>query len=208
VFLRWLQVIAVIVYIFAAIGAVAYLGLSFFWLIPLLGPAIYFIFTFKDLTPSQPSHGYFISNPQYRAKLDARIEELKNGPPHRNKPQYIDAVRRGISFSDDRIDYLEFPEKLVLCEHLRPLEAAMRAANLPMDHNAPGQIEAQCIMQVALIRQQIPLADCVQFSSIAGPHAHGPSVQIASCSLCQHVIEEGICGAPWPAEIKPSDSRH
>ena len=204
-FVRWLQVIAVTVYIFAAIAAVAYFGLSFFWLIPLLAPALYVVFTFKDLTPSQPSHGYFLSNPQYRAKLDARIQELKNGPPHRNKTRYIDAVSRGIPYSDDRIDYLEFPEKLVLCQHLRPLEAAMRAASLPMDNTAPGQVEVQCIMQESLIRQQLQLADFVEFSSIAGPHPHGPSVQVAACSLCRHAIEEGIYGAPWPVQ---SDPRH
>lgn len=199
-FFRWLQVIAVTVYIVVAIAAVAYLGLSPFWLALPLAPAIYFLFTLSPIAPARlPPPPPFVPSPEQQAKIDVRLRELKNGPPHRRKPRYLDGVRHGVPFPDHRIDYLEFPDTVVLCEHLRPLEAAMRAANLPMDHAMAGYVEVQCIMQVALIRQRIPLADCVDFSSIAGPHPHGPSVQIATCTRCRHAIEEGVCGGPWPA---------
>jgi hypothetical protein len=197
-FFRLLQVIAVTMYILVAIGVLAYLGLSPIWLVFLLAPAIYFLFSLKPIPPARmPPLPPFVPSSEQQAKIDARLRELESGPPHRNKPRYLDAARVGVLYPDERIDYLELPDKLVLCEHLRPLEAAMRAANVPMDLTAAGHVEVQCIMQEALIRQRIPLADCVRFSSIAGHHDH--RVQIASCTFCRQVIEEGICGGPWPA---------
>jgi len=74
-FVRILQVVAVILYIFGAIGGVAYLGGSMLWLVPLLAPALYFVFTLPDIARSLPP------TPQHRDQNESRIQELKNGPP-------------------------------------------------------------------------------------------------------------------------------
>jgi hypothetical protein len=200
-FVRVLQVIAVTLYIVGAIAAVAYLGGSFYWLVPLLAPAIYCIFTFEDLRPPARAHLSVPPQPRstvFRARIDVRIEELKNGPPHRNQDKYIDAVSRGIPYSDERIDYLEFPDLLVLCDHLRPLEAAMRAARLPMENHRPGFVEVSCVMQVPRIRKQVPLDGCVEFTLEPGPDNHAPDIHVARCTRCGHSIEESLYGGPWP----------
>jgi len=198
---RVLQVIAVTVYIFAAIGGTAYLGLSIFWLIPLLAPALYFIFTLPDVTP--PGKGFPAPpsglNPVYRHEIEARIAELKSGPPHRNQTRYIDNVSRGIPYSDERIDYLELPDTLVLCDHLRPLEHAMRAERIPMDHIAPRLVAVNCHLQTGRIAKRYRLAECVEFATGPGPDNHAPAVQLIRCRLCGDRLEETLYGGPWPA---------
>lgn len=193
-FVRVLQIFAVILYIFGAIGAVAYNELSFLWLAPALAPAIYFIFTLPDIS-SRPS---LPSQPPDRSYINVRIEELKSGPPHRNKTQYIDSVSRGIPYSNERIDYLEFSDRLVLCAHLRPLEAAMRAARLPMDNPRPGLVAVSCLMQVPRIQRHLHLDPCVVFTTAEGPDNHAPPIQVAHCTRCGQSIEETLVGGPWP----------
>jgi len=201
VFLRLLAVFGSVFYVFAAIGGVVYLDLSKFWLIPILAPVIYFIFTLDDLpllkpVPVQPQRQI---PPEWRAKIDQRIEELKNGPPHRNQTRYIDSVSRGIPYSDERIDYLEFPEKLVLCEHLRPLEAVMRAAKLPMDYYGGKMVEVQCEMQVKIIRERYEFDECVEFGQASGVDNHAPMINVIRCKCCGDSIEEqGMYGGRWP----------
>ena len=198
---RWLQVLAVTVYIVVAIGCVAYLGLSVLWLAPLVAPALYYVYRFEDLTLPQATVVYPLpAEPavDWQMRIDQRLEELKNGPAHRNKPKYIDAISRGIPYSDERIDYLEFPDRLVLCEHLRPLEAAMRAAKLPMDNYRPGDVEVSCIMNVARIQKRLSLADCVRFTLAPGPDNHAPDITVVRCLRCDHSIGESLYGGPWP----------
>jgi hypothetical protein len=190
----------VTVYIFAAIGCTAYFGLSMLLLIPLLGPALYFVFTLPDI--SQSARGFQATPwqppPGYRESIEARIEALKKGPPHRNKAQYIDNISRGIPYSDDRIDYIEFPDRLVLCEHLRPVEEAMRAARLPMDHIGSRLVAANCHLQTGRIARRYRLADCVAFGTGPGPDNHAPDVQVIHCRQCGDRIEETLYGGPWP----------
>jgi len=202
VFIRLLVVFGAVIYIFAAIGSVAYLEASMFWLIPVLGPAIYFIFKLPDITPAptgaRPVAPYMPS-PDVRARINARIEELQNGPPHRHKTQYIDSVSRGIPYSNERIDYLEFPRKLVLCEHLRPLESVMRAEKLHMEHIGEKRVEVRCILWQDAIRERYPLEDCVEFKQGPGVDNHAPSINIIHCKNCGDSIEEeGLYGARWP----------
>jgi hypothetical protein len=198
---RLLTVLGSVLYIFAGIGAVAYLGVSMFWLIPVLAPALYFIFMLPDLPGLRavPQSAPTPVSAEWRAKIEARIEELKKGPPHRNKPQYIDAISRGIPYSDERIDYLEFTDRLVLCEHLRPLEAVMRASRLPMENYRKGMVEVQCILQVSEIQQRYNFANCVEFGQGPGTDNHAPPVNVIHCKRCGDSIEEnGMYGRPWP----------
>lgn len=195
-FVRALQVIAVTLYIVVAIGTVAYNGLAFYWLVPVLAPAIYFIFTLPDISASPRS---YLPPPSVdRTYVNARIEELKSGPPHRNKTQYIDSISRGIPYSNERIDYFELTDLLVLCEHLRPLEAAMRAARLPMDNYRPGLVTVGCIMQVPRIQQYFHLDPCVVFTLGPPPDNHAPPIQVVNCTRCGQAIEETLIGGPWP----------
>jgi hypothetical protein len=195
VIVRVLQVFAVTIYIFLAIGSTAYFGLSFFWLVPLLAPALYFIFHLPDISPS---YAPYEPHPGYREGIEARIEQLKNGPPHRNKIQYIDNVSRGIPYSDERIDYIEFPDRLVLCEHLQPVESAMRAAALPMDHIGKRLVAVNCRLQTGRIARRFRLPACVEFGTGPGPDNHAPDVQVIRCRQCGDQIEETLFGGPWP----------
>ena len=197
-FVRVLQIIAATLYIVAAIGTVAYNELSFFWLAPVLAPAIYFIFTLPNI--SVPSGPYLPPQPIDRTYINVRIEELKSGPPHRNKTQYIDSVSRGIPYSNERIDYLEFPDRLVLCEPLRPIEAAMRAARLPMDNPRPGQVEVGALLRKKPIEAHFHPDPCVVFGLGPGVDNHAPDINVIRCTLCGHSIEEnGYNNTPWPA---------
>lgn len=203
-FLRLLAVLGSVVYVFAAIGGVVYLGGSVFWLIPLLAPVLYFIFTLPDLPGLRGVQlRPYVQTPvssAYRAKIEARIEELKKGAPHRNQTRYIDAVSRGIPYSDERIDYLEFTDKLVLCDHLRPLEGVMRASRLPMDNCRKGMVEVQCILRVQAIRERFNFAECVEFGQGPGVDNHAPAINVIRCKRCGDSIEEdGMYGGPWPA---------
>lgn len=197
-FVRVLQLIAVTCYIVGAIGFVAYNGWGFFWLVPFVAPAVYFIFSLPDL--SQPPPAPVVHPKVVRDYEIARIAELKSGPPHRNKQKYIDAISRGIPYSNERIDYLEFPDLLVLCEHLRPLEAAMRAARLPMDNHRPGIVAVDCILQVPRIQRHLHLDPCVSFTLGPPPDNHAPPIQVANCTRCGHSIEETLFGVAWPAD--------
>ena len=101
-FVRVVQVLGLTLYIFAAIGGVSYMAWSLFWLVPLHAPAIYIIFNLPEV--SGPPIPVSSLPADWRKDIEIRIEELKNGPSHRNKVQYIDNVSRGIPYSDDRID--------------------------------------------------------------------------------------------------------
>lgn len=203
-FWRVLQLVAVTVYMVGMIAAVAYYGGSFFWLVPLLAPAIWFIFRLPDLSYTAPALPPRQPRPEpsavYRASIAARIAQVK-AVPHRNKTQYIDAISRGIPYSDDRIDYLEFPDRLVLCEHLRPLESAMRAARVPMDHVSRKTVVATANLRTDRIQRYFPLDPCVQFGLGPGPDNHAPDVVVIQCKTCLDSIEEqGLYGSAWPAD--------
>ncbi len=201
---RVLQVIAVTVYIVAAIAAVAYWGGAFYWLVPLLAPALYYLFTFKDLTPPGPSAANpppYRRSPAEQDRIDARIEELKNGPPHRNKTQYIDSIRRGIPYSDDQIDYLELPDRLVLCEHLRPVEAAARAARIPMDNPRPKLVMIGVHLRWPEVREKYNLPGYIRLEILPGGNPHAPPVHALVCSTCGDSLEEfhwaqSLAGSP------------
>lgn len=198
---RLLAVLGSVVYVFVAIGVVAYFGVSHLWLAPLLAPAIYFIFRLPDIAalPPVPPQKPAPISAEWQAKIDARLGELKAGPPHRNQARFVDAISRGIPYSDDRIDYQVLPDRLVLCEHLRPLEAAMRASGIPMDHHAKRIVEVQCLLHVERIRQRYSLADCVEFGLGAGVDNHAPPINVIRCKRCGDSIEEqGMFGGPWP----------
>lgn len=197
---RVAQVVAITIYLVCAIAAVAYLGWSRLWLVPILAPALYYLFTLPDMgykKPPLPTGPPYAPAVRWQAKVDARVAELQTGPEYRRK--YIEQVRRGIPYPDERIEYLENPGMLVMCAHLRPAEGAMRAAGLKVDFPRAGVLWVEAIFQEKALRQQIALPPCVSFIGIEGSDNHAPPMKAIRCAECEQQIEEYNIGPAWPA---------
>lgn len=201
---RVLQVIAVTLYLVGAIAGTAFLGLPVWWLAPLCAPAVWYVLTLPDLPGKPvPPHAHVRSPEQeqryaaWQAGIEKRVAELEAGPAYRRK--YIDAVRSGVPFSDERIDYREDPSRLALCEHLRPLEAWLRGQGIALDFKSHGTVEA---LEVQFNRQGIramfPLPPEVTDCETAGPERYGPDILGFECKQCRCGLLEAWTGSVWP----------
>jgi hypothetical protein len=184
---RVLQVVAVTLWIVGSIAGVAYAGGPIWAAVLLCVPAVWWTFTWRDLTYQRttaarvPPHARAA---EWQARIDARVAELRAGPAHRRK--YIEkAERYGILYSDEQIDYMEDAGRLVSCEHLRPFEAALRARGAKMEWPRAG-----LVLSGLRFRKEWPVAGCVVWEDAPGPDVHAPNVWRVRCTVCGDAVEE------------------
>lgn len=196
--------IAVTLYLVVVIAGTAYFGLSPWWLAPLCAPAVWYTLRLPAL-PERPVPPHLRRrmpeeerrHAEWQAGIERRVAELEQGPAYRRR--YIEAVRRGVPFSDERIDYREDPSRLVLCEHLRPLEAWLRGQGIALDLTSPGTVEALAVQfNRQGIRAMFPVAPEVTDCEFEGPERHGPSILGFECKQCRCGLLEAWTGSVWP----------
>ncbi|HEU0120836.1 MAG TPA: hypothetical protein VFQ91_09950 [Bryobacteraceae bacterium] len=209
--LRVLQLCAVTLYLVGAIGAVAYFGYSPFWLIPVLAPALYYLFTLPEVPGYGAKvhqkrikkrvlelkkdasnvvfvplveRGYLISDAEI-AQRKRRIAELE-AVPHRRK--YIPRIIAGENISDDEIDYREDPSKLRLCLHLQPLEQALRASGASLRPYPGAAVFSASPIEWPAFRERFALPETIIYEQVPGDR-FGPDTQRLTCTLCSSWLE-------------------
>jgi hypothetical protein len=184
---RVLQVIAVTLWIVGSIAGVAYAGGPFWAAALLCVPAVWWTFTWRDLTyraPAIPAGVTRMREAEWQARIEARVAELRAGPAHRRK--YIQTAERfGILYSDEQIDYMEDAGRLVCCEHLRPVEAAHRARGVRMEWPGKG-----LVVTGLQLRRGMELPEHVVMEDVPGPDERGPTLLGLRCTLCGDRMEE------------------
>lgn len=186
--IRVLQMIAVTLWIVGSIAGVAYAGGPVWAAAVLCVPAVWWMLSWRDLgyrkttAVNPPRHP---RSAEWQARIDARVAELRAGPGYRRK--YIEkAERYGILYSDEQIDYMEDAGRVASCEHLRPLEASLRAKGAWMEWPRKG-----LVLSGLRLKKEWPVAGCVVWETAPGPDVHAPDVWRVRCTVCGDAIEEG-----------------
>jgi len=160
---RVAQLVAVTLWIVAGIVTVAYWELSVFWLIPLLAPAIYYLFSLPQLEDSLPPIPPPVAAPYTR-------------PKRRDSD--------GIS----------------LCEHLQPLEAAIRADGIPVEKSASKMVTFDALLHQNALQKRYKLPPFVTVVAGEPIDNHAPARNVIRCGQCGDTLEEsGYGDRVWPS---------
>lgn len=130
--------------------------------------------------------------------LRRRLEALAADPDRR---KYADRIRRGESWSDEQIDYAENPAAVATCEHLRPIERAMRIAGIDVRLNLGPKVSAIARIDHDSFREQFLLPEVVKYSE---PPAHGRGFEDVREALIACEQHRSAIDVVHPQEAKPS----
>lgn len=139
--------------------------------------------------------GYHLTDEQL-AKWLVRIDELA-AVPHRKR--YIEQLLEGREFSDEQIDYLEFPERLVTCEHLQPVERALKQGGQRLSLCGPRHVRAVCQLRFDALRAKFALPDFLENIDVMVNWRDNIVDQRLRCGRCDSEIQGEGYGQPWPA---------
>lgn len=124
------------------------------------------------------------------AIIARRVAALSADPV---KAKYIDRVKGGEHITDAQIAYWEDPNAVHTCEHLQPLERALRNAGIqpkPVDTQLFRNVQANFAPNQAKLKAAGFLNPPVTFEVIAGT-SRDPSFVMVRCVPCR----SAICGA-------------
>lgn len=137
----------------------------------------------------------------FDARRRARIAEFEADPRLR---KYIKDVEMGLMLTDFELEYAENPEKTLTCEHLAPVELAMRRAGIKcrpstnsLDLNIM-MIVCTCRLDWDKLRQTMPLTRSVKYQHNVNPR-DGDDYRIV-CTDCQGFLwmEDYADAPPFP----------
>ncbi len=129
------------------------------------------------------------------ARWNARLAELQ-AVPHRRR--YGEDLLRGIEYSDAQIDYLESPEQLITCEHLRGVERALKAAGQRPLPIAPRRVAVGCQLAFAALRERFQLPVGVEAIDVMVNPRDDEYDHRLHCSACGSDIVGQAHGVHWP----------
>jgi hypothetical protein len=121
------------------------------------------------------------------AEHKARLARLAADPV---RAKYVEWMERGDYWSDEQIAYDLHRETTVTCQHLAPVEGAMREAGLMVKWQQPGFVDADCLIDEAVLKQTMPLAESVSYREIeSGGRAYeDPPFGMLQCAACNSSI--------------------
>jgi hypothetical protein len=151
-----------------------------------------------------------VNSAVWRERKRLRIAELAADPANR---KYASMMERGGYWTDAQIAYAENRDITAVCQHLKPVESAMRHAGIAthlltesIDKSfAPlPAITADCRLDWKTLRRTLVLAEPVRYEEGYQPERHerdNPWARLA-CSNCKSKIDlvhpEGPgAGIPW-----------
>lgn len=130
---------------------------------------------------------WHISDVAWLATAEQRYRELLTDP---RRAHHAAGVLQGARWNDAQLAYFDDPAARVTCRHLRPVEAALRAAGRQCWPRGPAEIGTEATLQFALLRTRFELAPCVR-ESYEEPHPHASPRELLRCDACGSAIESG-----------------
>jgi len=117
-----------------------------------------------------------------------RIAQLSADPTRR---KYATRIEAGETWNDAQIAYDLDPDATATCRHLRPVEAAMRAAGLEVRLIAPPQVRAPCRIDEPALWTQFEHPRSVSYLEmfLGGRAAEDDPVAYLRCEGCQATID-------------------
>ncbi|MDP3739842.1 MAG: hypothetical protein Q8R02_20815 [Hyphomonadaceae bacterium] len=124
------------------------------------------------------------------AEHKARLARLRADPL---RAKYADRMETsgGGYWSDEQIDYDLDANRTETCEHLAPVERAMRQAGMGVKWMFPRHVDANCRIDEARLRRVVPLADTIRYGEdVYGSGRQGEDMPQAalSCGACNSSI--------------------
>ena len=138
--------------------------------------------------------GYHLTDEQL-AKWLVRIDEL-SAVPHRRR--YVEQLLGGRELTDEQIDYLEFPDQLVTCEHLQPVERAMKQGGQRLSLTGPRRVRAVCQLRFEALRARFALPEFVEDIDVMVNWRDNIVDQRLRCGTCDSEIQGEGYGEFWP----------
>jgi len=105
--------------------------------------------------------------------------------------RYAALIEAGdVFWSPDRVEYDLDPTATTCCEHLAPLESAMRRAGLQVRLDAAGSARAECRIDVPALAEHFILPKSVKYEEVAAydRSLEDPPQARLFCSACQSRI--------------------
>jgi hypothetical protein len=141
---------------------------------------------------------------------DRRLAELQADPVKR---KYIERFERGEYWSDEQIAYAEDRLRLATCEHLQPIERAMRAAGIETRLTNLCLV-APCRVDQAALGERFVLPESVHYTEMHVPDRsiHDPPVAFIQCDVCRTFIDvihpsQAAADTPWfPSAPRSAES--
>ncbi|MBL8782478.1 MAG: hypothetical protein JNL06_16195 [Alphaproteobacteria bacterium] len=138
------------------------------------------------------------SGRDFPAEQRARLAQLRANPA---TVKFAAAIEAGEAWSDEQIAYDLDPSAVATCEHLEPIERAMRASHIAVKRWRPLVVQAQCRIDEAALKRMFPSAN------YAEPQQYDRSLEdppgaLLSCSDCTSrilVVHPSVAGAGTPA---------
>ena len=122
----------------------------------------------------------------FDARKRARIAEFEADPRLR---KYIKQVEKGLMLTDTEVEYAESREMTLTCEHLAPVELAMRRAGIQCRPSTNSFdlnimiIVCSCRLDWDKLRQTMPLARSVEYQHHTNPR-DGDDYRVV-CTKCK-----------------------
>lgn len=138
--------------------------------------------------------GYWLDDDKL-ARWNARLADL-DAVPHRRR--YREELLRGVEYSDEQIDYLESPEQLITCEHLRGVERALKEAGLRPLPSAPRRVAVGCQLAFSALRERFQLPVGVEAIDVMVNPRDDEYDHRLHCPACGSDIAGQAHGVPWP----------
>lgn len=128
-----------------------------------------------------------------------RIEHLEASPATR---KYGELIRAGQQWSDEAIAYDRDPTLLVTCQHMQPIERALRASGIPIQLKGYGYLDAECCIDPVKLAQRFDLGSTVRYSVIGGDRPGEPDSAFIACRehrmpIVVIVPNDAPPGTPW-----------
>lgn len=125
------------------------------------------------------------------ARWEARYRELLADP---RRAAFAPHALGGEFHTDAQIEFLLDASRRVSCEHLQPLEQALRAAGAPMTPGAPGVLWTDCALDGPALIATLSLRGVTW--EIPPTHPRDPEPGRLVCAACGSRIEGGF-GPPF-----------
>ncbi len=133
-----------------------------------------------------------IADARHRRQQAERLERLMADPSTRS---YAERMKRGEWWSDEQIAYDRDPRATVTCEHLVPIERAMRRAGIAVKRMGGASVRARCTIDAS----RLGLSPPARFApDIPGERGVGPPEAVISCAEHASYIEVVHAGEAGP----------
>lgn len=122
-----------------------------------------------------------------RAAQQQRLARLAADPVRR---RYVALIERGESWTDAQIDYDLDPAMTVTCEHLQPVERAIRLTKIKMRRHAGADVGVACALDPASLAKSFALPRSVRYEE-PPPHDRASAdspVALLRCATCRSSI--------------------